>query len=112
MGGRAREAIEIIEAAPEQAERDFVLNATLGLAHLANGDIDQGMRIYRDAADEAEKAKPVWRSLMTIYQGLIVRQLGLDKTTLRDSSTHWLWSQSPPGGLGRSPRLPSSPVGL
>ncbi|BBX06606.1 tetratricopeptide repeat protein [Mycolicibacterium aichiense] len=81
MGGRAREAIEIIEAAPEQAERDFVLNATLGLAHLANGDIDQGMRIYRDAADEAEKAKPVWRSLMTIYQGLIVRQLGLDKTT-------------------------------
>lgn len=52
MSGRAKEAIRILEPT---AEADFVLSATLGLAYLADGDIDRGMRLYRDAADMAEK---------------------------------------------------------
>jgi len=42
------------------------------------------MRLYRDAADMAEKVDPAWRSLMTAYQALIVRQLGIDKTNSTD----------------------------
>lgn len=77
MSGRAAEAIGILE--PLVGE-DFILKATLGLAYLADGDIDQGMRLYREAADLAEKVDPTWRSLMTAYQALIVRQLGITKT--------------------------------
>jgi tetratricopeptide (TPR) repeat protein len=76
MSGHAIEAIRLLEPI---ADENFVLTATFGLAHLANGDIDQGMRLYRDAANTAEKIDPAWRSLMTLYQALIVRQLGLDK---------------------------------
>lgn len=76
MNGRAKDAIRILEP---RIDDDFVLTATLGLAHLADGNIDQGMRLYRDAAEMAEKINPEWRSLMTAYQALIVRQLGLDK---------------------------------
>jgi hypothetical protein len=38
------------------------------------------MKLYRDAADLAEAVEPTWRSLMTVFQALIVRQLGLDKS--------------------------------
>ncbi|WP_102144714.1 tetratricopeptide repeat protein [Mycobacterium hubeiense] len=76
MSGRADEAIRLIEPF---AEGHFVLSATLGLAHLAAGNVDKGMKLYREAADLAEAAEPTWRSLMTLYQALIVRQLGLDK---------------------------------
>ena len=55
-------------------------NATPGMAYLAHGDIDRGMQLYRSAADRAEQVEPAMRSLMTTYQALIVRQLGLDKT--------------------------------
>lgn len=74
MSGRAQEAIELLQPI---ADDDFVLNATLGLAHLAGGRVDEGMRLYREAADTAERIDPVWRSLMTGYQALVVRQLGL-----------------------------------
>lgn len=74
MSGHAREAIDLLEAI---AGDDFVMNATLGLAHLANGEIEDGMRLYRQAADKAESVEPIWRSLMTGYQALVVRQLGL-----------------------------------
>lgn len=77
MSGRAEEAIRLLEPI---AEDDFVLNATLGMAYLAHGDIDRGMQLYRTAADRAEQVEPTMRSLMTTYQALIVRQLGLDKT--------------------------------
>ena len=76
MGGRAEEAINLLEPI---AEDNFVLNATLGLAYLAHGDVETGMRLYRDAAILAEKIHPVGRSLMGVYQALIVRQLGLVK---------------------------------
>jgi tetratricopeptide (TPR) repeat protein len=77
MAGRASEAIRLLEP---WADTNFVPRATLGLAHLANGDIDRGMRLYRQAADEAEKGHAAWRSLMTTYQALIVRQLGIHKS--------------------------------
>lgn len=76
MNGRAKEAIKTL--AP-RIDDDFVMTATLGLAHLADGNIDQGMRLYREAAEMADKIDPQWRSLMTAYQALVVRQLGLDK---------------------------------
>jgi len=81
MNGRAEEAIALLEPI---AGDDFVLIATLGLAYLAYGDLDRGMRLYREAADMAERIDPAWRSLMTAYQALIVRQLGIDKTTSTD----------------------------
>ncbi len=74
MSGHASKAIELLKPI---AGDDFVMNATLGLAHLANGEIGEGMRLYRQAADTAEKLDPIWRSLMTGYQALVVRQLGL-----------------------------------
>ena len=74
MSGHAREAIDLLKGI---AGDEFVMNATLGLAHLANGEIEDGMRLYRQAADRAESVDPIWRSLMTAYQALVVRQLGL-----------------------------------
>lgn len=78
MSGRAPEAIRLLEPI---ANEGFVVQATLGLACLANGDLERGMGLYRDAADKAEREGDEWRSLMTTYQALIVRQLGLDKNT-------------------------------
>ncbi|WP_161965222.1 tetratricopeptide repeat protein [Ornithinimicrobium cerasi] len=77
MSGRAEEAIRLLEPA---VEGNHVLSATLGLAYLAHGDLHRGMRLYREAADKAEKVDPASRSLMTAYQALIVRELGIDKT--------------------------------
>ncbi len=76
MGGRAKEAISLLEPV---AGDNFVLNATLGLAYLAHGDVGTGMQLYRNAAVLAEKVNPVGRSLLGVYQALIVRQLGLVK---------------------------------
>lgn len=75
MAGRAPDAIRILEGFGTD---EFVLQATLGLAHLANGDIRTGTRLYREAADHAERVDPAWRSLMTAYQAIVVRQLALD----------------------------------
>lgn len=73
MSGHPREAIELLKPI---AGDDFVMNATLGLACLANGDLEEGMRLHRQTTDRAEKVDPIWRSLMTGYQALVVRQLG------------------------------------
>ncbi len=78
MSGRAAEAIRLLEPI---ADEGFVVEATLGLACLANGELDRGMGLYRQAADRAEKGGDEWRSLMTTYQALIVRQLGLHRDT-------------------------------
>ena len=74
MSGESEEAIELLKPI---AGDDFAMNATLGLAHLAAGRINEGMRLYRNAADTAERVDPDWRSLMTAYQALVVRQLGI-----------------------------------
>jgi tetratricopeptide (TPR) repeat protein len=73
MSGRSRQAIDLIR---NHADESYELKATLGLAHLAAGDVEVGMKLYRAAADAADKDGDDARSLMTMYQALIVRQLG------------------------------------
>lgn len=79
MAGMADRAIELLSPFSGSS---FILKATLGLAHLAAGQIDEGMRLYRRAADEAEKIGDDTRSLMTAYQALVVHQLGLLQTKI------------------------------
>lgn len=74
MAGMGARAVELLRPA---ADAGFVLKATLGLAYLSVGDIEQGMRLYRRAADEADRHADDSRSLMTAYQALVVRQLRL-----------------------------------
>lgn len=74
MAGDAERALRVLEP---RVKEGFILKATLGLAHLAAGHIESGMKLYRQAANEAEARKDDARSLMTAYQALIVRQLGL-----------------------------------
>lgn len=74
MAGLGDRAVKLLTP---YADESFVLKATLGLAHLASNNIEEGMRLYRQAANEAEKTKDDSRSLMTAYQALVVRQLGL-----------------------------------
>lgn len=78
MYGRHDEAIAMLEkcVGAEHAKAGFVLKATLGLAHLAKKDISTGMRLYREAAVAARNDSKAL-SLMTMYQALVVRQLGL-----------------------------------
>ncbi len=74
MAGNPSRAIEVLEALDD---RDYVLDATLGLAYLAAGQVEAGMKKYRQAADDAEKQSSESRSLMTAYQALVLRQLHL-----------------------------------
>ncbi len=74
MAGFGEEAVELLTP---HGDESFILKATLGLAHLAAGHIELGMKLYRQAADAAEKRHDDSRSLMTAYQALVVRQLGL-----------------------------------
>ncbi|MHA7271439.1 tetratricopeptide repeat protein [Arthrobacter sp. HLT1-20] len=78
MSGRPLLAISLLEP---YASSDPVLKATLGLAYLAAGDVHQGMRLYREADHCASTQGSDFRSLMTMHQALVVRQLGLDKST-------------------------------
>lgn len=77
MSGHSDAAIELIE--PLSA-KGSVFQATLGLALIAAGDVTKGMKMYRLAADAVEKVDSATRSLMTVYQALIIRQLDLDRT--------------------------------
>jgi len=76
MAGRPKEAIRLLQS---RADHDFVFRATLGLAHLAAGELDTGMRLYRQAASQAEKEGTESLSLMVAYQALVMRQLGVDE---------------------------------
>lgn len=78
MAGMPDRAIELLTP---HASENFILKATLGLAHLAAGEIEAGMKLYRDAAGEAERFHDDSRSLMTAYQTLVIKQL-----RLRDAS--------------------------
>lgn len=85
MCGRADEAIAMLEPkvqgeVKEERSDSYILMATLGLAYLASGKIDQGMRLYRRAADLADEKSEGARSLMTAFQALVVRQLKLLST--------------------------------
>lgn len=81
MVGRTDEAIGLLEPL---ADIEFVAKATLGLAHLANGNVSRGMRLYREAAKAAEQIDAPWHSLMALYQALVVRQLGLNGSQAPD----------------------------
>lgn len=72
MSGQSSQAIDLISA---HAGESFELKATLGLAHLSAGHVEFGMKLYREAANEADREGDDARSLMTMYQALIVRQL-------------------------------------
>ncbi len=74
MAGYPLEAKKILEP---WMNSGFVVKATMGLACLAHDELQKGMRLYREAAAEAERVDFDSRSLMAIYQALIVRQLGL-----------------------------------
>jgi len=74
MTGRGDEAIRVLE---RFVEGYFVAQATLGLAYLSKGEIETGMSLYRQAAIAAERAGDDDDSLMTAYQALVVRRLGL-----------------------------------
>lgn len=75
MAGKPAAAIDLLEPYLDQS---FVFKATLGLSYLAAGDVSRGMRLYREAAQEAEKRGDREDcSLMTEYQGLVLRQLGI-----------------------------------
>jgi len=74
MAGMPDRAIKVLEPLSQD---DFVLQATLGLSYLAAGNLDRGMKLYREAALAAEKRQDDSQSLMTTYQALVVRQLGL-----------------------------------
>lgn len=93
MAGRAQEAIEILRPAVGD---DFVMKATLGLANLAAGNIDEGMRLYRAAAEAAEKVDPIWRSLMTAYQALVAKQLEIVESNLEGVIRALALAQSDP----------------
>lgn len=77
MGGEGEKALALIS---KWADGSVVYKATLGLAHLSVGNIEKGMRLYREAADASEKDGDGIRSLMTQYQALVVHQLGLKQT--------------------------------
>ena len=84
MVGCASEAIDILKP---HAQDSFVLTATLGLSYLAANEITTGMKLYREAANIAEKSNDDSRSLMTAYQAIVVRQLGLLDTNDRTAVT-------------------------
>lgn len=74
MAGMGPKAVELLTPVANQS---YVYKATLGLAYLASEQIELGMKLYRQAADSAERLGDDARSLMTAYQALVVRQLGV-----------------------------------
>ncbi|MCS6548417.1 hypothetical protein NYS50_11055 [Curtobacterium flaccumfaciens pv. flaccumfaciens] len=78
MAGRSQEAIDILTP---YARVDSTLKATLGLAYLAAGETKEGLRVYREAAKSAGSKNHIFLSLISLYQALVVRQLGIDIVT-------------------------------
>lgn len=74
MASQGETAVEILRP---HAHESYILKATLGLAYLSSGEISLGMKLYREAAFSAEQEGDDSRSLMSAYQALVVRQLGL-----------------------------------
>jgi Flp pilus assembly protein TadD len=55
LGGRLAEARKILEGYPEPSVTDVFLRATWGLLHLREGNLDEGVRGYREAQDMAQR---------------------------------------------------------
>lgn len=77
MSGRGEEAIRLLQPF---AQSDNTMKATLGLSFLSLGNLHEGLRLYREAASSATAQDHVFLSLITLYQALVVKQLGLDRS--------------------------------
>lgn len=79
LAGRTQKA-ELALSGVKASSRlpDFVLLATKGLIEIAKQDIQAGLRMYRRAADAADRSPEGMqaRLLVTIYQGLVLRLIG------------------------------------
>ena len=77
--GEAGLARKLLHNFPDLIEYSFYLKATAGLVEVASGNLESGMRLYRQAADMADRVSEglVYRSLMTIHQAIALCQLGL-----------------------------------
>lgn len=79
LGGMPQNALRILASHPNK--NDYVPVATCGLAYLALGDLDTGMRWYRKAGELAESAgEGDMRVLMSLHQAAGLRTLGIAET--------------------------------
>ncbi len=94
LARRPEEALAVLG----DAERDdFVVRATRGLALMAAGRFESGLRCYREAAELADKTDigVPGRSLMTVHQAMALRRLGLEAEAMPELRAGAL----PPVGL-------------
>lgn len=81
LGGMPHAALTVLDQHPH-AEDDYVPIATRGLAYLAAGDLDEGMRWYRRAAERADSlGEGDMRALMALHQAAGLRTLGIADVT-------------------------------
>lgn len=77
LSGQASDAYQLIK---RWTDGSYVLTATEGLALIALGEVDDGLRMYRRAAEKADKEDTTGEGavLMAIHQAMALRHLGLD----------------------------------
>lgn len=81
LGGMPHAALALLDQ-QKDSQDDYVLTATRGLAYLAAGDLDTGMRWYRRAAERADSLNEGdMRVLMTMHQAAGLRALGIAGVT-------------------------------
>jgi len=81
LGGLPHAALTVLDR-HSHANDDYVPIATRGLAHLAAGDLDEGMFWYRRAAERADRlGEGDMRVLMALHQAAGLRALGIADVT-------------------------------
>lgn len=80
MAGRPEVAIRVLKPI---AENMYVFQSDPRASFLGVRGHCAGMRLYREAAEEAEREDPPSRILMALYQALVVRQLNLEADKAR-----------------------------
>lgn len=103
LGGLPHEALKVLEAHSDK--NDYVPTATRGLAYLALGDLDTGMRWYRRAGELADSVgESDMRVLMSLHQAAGLRTLGIAEsasdiflaaTSLPDAGLPSDWADQP-----------------
>ncbi|MFD4673729.1 tetratricopeptide repeat protein [Lentzea sp. NPDC058450] len=85
--GRSDAAAQLIAKHPKMRDDSFYLKATIGLVEVASGNLQEGMKLYREAAEMTDKIPDgtTYRALMTIHQAMALRQLGLLDCTDKQS---------------------------
>jgi hypothetical protein len=76
LGGHCERAEAAIESA---SINNYYVKATKGLVQLGRGRIGAGLRLYRDAAQDADREADggAARCLMTLHEGMAIRHFGL-----------------------------------